>query len=68
MIAKVENLVLDHLHCIRGQLDRMENDIRNIKGHSGPQIHVTIATQSLLLDRLDARVNRIEKRRNLAEG
>ncbi len=34
-MAEVENLVLDHLRHIRGQLDRMENDIREIKGRLG---------------------------------
>jgi hypothetical protein len=32
------------------------------------QIHVTLAEQSLRLDRLDARVTRIEKRLELVEG
>jgi hypothetical protein len=34
-MAEVENLVLDHLRHIRGRLDRMENDIREIKGRLG---------------------------------
>jgi chromosome segregation ATPase len=73
-MAEVENLVLDHLRHIRGQLDRMENDIREIKGRLGrleadlAQIHVTLAEQSLRLDRLDARVTGIEKRFDLVEG
>jgi archaellum component FlaC len=73
-MTEVENLVLDHLRHIRGQLDRMENDIREIKGRLGrleadlAQIHVTLAEQSLRLDRLDERVTRIEKRFDLVEG
>jgi hypothetical protein len=35
MMAEVENLVLDHLRHMRGQLDRMENDIGEIKGRLG---------------------------------
>ena len=64
MMAEVENLVLDHLRHIRGQLDRMENDIGEIKGRLGrleaglAQVHVALAEQSLRLDRLDARVTR----------
>jgi hypothetical protein len=31
MMAEAEKLVLDHLRNMRGQLDRMENDIGEIK-------------------------------------
>jgi hypothetical protein len=59
-MAEVENLVLEHLRHMRGQLDRMESDIGEIKSRLGrleaglAQIHVTLAEQSLRLDRLDA--------------
>jgi hypothetical protein len=61
-MAEVENLVLDHLRHIRGQgrLGRLEADLA--------QIHVTLAEQSLRLDRLDAPVTGIEKRLDLVEG
>ena len=71
-MAEAENLILEHL--LRGQLDRMENDIGEIKSRLGrleaghAQIHVTLAEQSLRLDRLDARVAPIEKRLDLVEG
>jgi hypothetical protein len=51
MMAEVENLVLDHLPHMRGQLDRMENDIGEIKGRLGrleaglAQVHVALAEQ-----------------------
>ena len=73
-MAEVENLVLEHLRHMRGQLDRMENDIGEIKSRLGrleaglAQIHVALAEQSLRLDRLDARVAPIEKRFDLVEG
>jgi chromosome segregation ATPase len=74
MMAEVENLVLDHLRHMRGQLDRMENDIVEIKSRLGrleaglAQIHVALAEQSLRLDRLDARVTPIEKQLDLVDG
>jgi hypothetical protein len=72
-MAEAENLVLEHLRQMRGQLDRMEGDIAEIKSRLGrleaglAQIHVTLAEQSLR-DRLDPRVTRIEKRLDLVEG
>jgi len=64
-MAEVESLVLDHLRHIPGLLDRMENDIREIKGcrlgrieTDLAQIHVTLAEPSLRLDRLDARISK----------
>ena len=74
MMAEAENLVLDHLRPMWGRLDRLETDIGEIKSRLGrleaghAQIHVTLAEQSLRLDRLDARVTRIEKRLDLVEG
>jgi hypothetical protein len=35
MMAEVENLVLDHLGHLRGQLDRVESDIGEIKSRLG---------------------------------
>ncbi|MGH7841126.1 MAG: hypothetical protein ACREQT_06335, partial [Candidatus Binataceae bacterium] len=57
MTAEVENLILEHLRHMRGQLDRMESDIAEIKSRLGrletglAQIHVALAEQSLRLDR-----------------
>jgi hypothetical protein len=59
---------------MRAQLDRMESDIAEIGGglprleSHFAQIHVTLAEQSLRLDRLDAGVTRLEKRLDLVEG
>ncbi len=74
MMAEVENLVLDHLRHMRGQLDRMEHKLedviarlshveRAVADHS-----VQLAEINTKLDRLDARVTRIEKRLDLVEG
>jgi len=70
-MAEVENLVLDHLRHMRGQLDRMEHKLedviarpghveRSVAGHS-----VQLAEINTKLDRLDARV---ERRLDLVEG
>jgi hypothetical protein len=105
-MTEVENLALDDLRHICGQLDRIENDISAIngppnqfervqekrepisdtrqnkdleqdgdskRGHLALRgrsraNHVTLAEQSLRLDRLNARVTRIEKRLDLVEG
>ena len=73
-MAEIDNLVLEHLRHMRGQLDRMEHTLedviarpnhveRAVAGH--PVQHAEINSK---LDRLDARVTRIEKRLNLVEG
>ncbi|MGH6835200.1 MAG: hypothetical protein ACREC9_06550 [Methylocella sp.] len=74
MMAEVENLVLDHLRYMRGQLDGMERKLedviarlshveRAVAGHA-----VQLAEINTKLDRPDARVTRIEKRLDLVEG
>ncbi len=73
MMAKVENLVLEHLRHIRGQLDRMEHPLQEVAARSShfgravadrsPQITQVNAK----LGRLDARVTRIENRLDLVE-
>jgi len=74
MMAEVENLVLEHLRHMRGQLDRMEHQLHDViarLGHleRGVADHsVQLAEINVKLDRLDARVTRIEKRLDLVEG
>jgi archaellum component FlaC len=74
MMAEVENLLLDHLRQIRGQLDRMEHQLEDVIARLG-HLERTVADHSVQLaeinvklDRLDARVTRIEKRLDLIEG
>ncbi|HET6377165.1 MAG TPA: hypothetical protein VFG05_02480 [Methylocella sp.] len=73
-MAGIENSVLEHLRPLRGQLDRVGQDIGARKGRRGrleagrAQIRVTPAGQSLRPGRLDARVTRIEKRLDLVDG
>jgi archaellum component FlaC len=74
MMAEIENLVLDLLHHLRGQLDRMEHKLEDViarLGHverSVAEHSVQLAEINTKLDRLDARVTRIEKRLDLVEG
>ncbi|MCI0598972.1 MAG: hypothetical protein L0Y60_05555 [Beijerinckiaceae bacterium] len=74
MMAEVENLVLEHLRTMRGQLDRMENQLQDVisrLGHLERSVadhSVQLAEINAKLDHLDARVTRIVKRLDLVEG
>jgi archaellum component FlaC len=73
-MAEAENLILEHLRHMRGQLDRMETRIEDVimrLGHIERSVadhSVQLAEINTKLDRLDARVTRIEKRLDLVEG
>jgi archaellum component FlaC len=73
-MAEVENLVLEHLRHMRGQLDRMEHQLEDIIARFGhlkrtvADHSVQLAEINVKLDGLDARVTRIEKRLDLVEG
>ncbi|MCI0735834.1 MAG: hypothetical protein L0Y50_06110 [Beijerinckiaceae bacterium] len=73
-MAEVENLVLEHLRTMRGQLDRMENQLQDVisrLGHLERSVadhSVQLAEINAKLDHLDARVTRIVKRLDLVEG
>ncbi len=73
-MAEAENLILEHLHHMRGQLDRMEHRLEDVTlrlGHVERSVadhSVQLAEINTKLDRLDARATRIEKRLDLAEG
>jgi hypothetical protein len=58
-MTQVENLVLDHLRHIRGAVDSVREDICEIKGRLGI-LENQYAHMSNRIDRLDARVERIE--------
>lgn len=65
-MTEVENIVLEHLRHIRGVVDATREDIREIKGRLGI-IESQYAHMSNRIDRLDARVERIEQRLELSE-
>jgi len=73
-MAEAENLILEHVRHMRGQLDRMETRIEDVimrLGHIERSVadhSVQLAEINTKLDRLDARVTRIEKRLDFVEG
>ena len=65
-MTETENLVLEHLRHIRGAVDSVREDMREVKGRLGILAN-QYANLSNRLDRMDGRVERIEKRLELAE-
>ncbi len=65
-MTETESIVIEHLRHMRGALDGVRDDIREIKGRLGT-LESQYANISNRMDRLDGRVERIERRLNLAE-
>lgn len=65
-MTEIENIVLEHSRHIRGAVDSVREDIREIKGRLGI-FESQYAHMSNRIDRLDARVERIEQRQELTE-
>jgi hypothetical protein len=66
-MAETDSVVLEHLRHIRGAVDRLSDDMREVKGGLGI-LESQYASLSTRLDRLDGRVERIERRLDLAEA
>jgi predicted nuclease with TOPRIM domain len=66
-MTEVENLILDHLRHLRSAVDALREDMREVKTRLGI-LENQYASMSVRLDRLDARVERIERRLDLAEA
>ena len=66
-MAETDNVVLEHLRHIRGAVDGLRDDMREVKSRLGI-IENQYASLSNRLDRLDGRVERIERRLDLAEA
>lgn len=79
MDNKIENLMLEHLKKFQLTLDRIERDIGEIKtrlnhlenGQASLIIHIghlsaAIATQQISIDGTNDRINRIERRLEIA--
>ncbi len=62
-----DNLVLEHLRAIRGTMERIADDIAEIKGRLGV-LEQQYAIISNRMDRMDERVRRIEKWLDLVEA
>lgn len=65
-MAETENIVLAHLRHIRTAVDALREDMREMKGRMGI-LESQYANLSTRLDRLDAPVERIERRLELAD-
>lgn len=64
MVEEPENLTLVFLRRIDEKIDRLSDDVREIKNRVG-MIEAQYASLSNRLDRLDDRVGRIERRLDL---
>ena len=62
-----DNVVLEHLRHIGGAVDGLREDMREVKGRLGI-LESQYANLSNRLDRLDGRVERIERRHNLTDA
>ena len=73
MAGNADNIILEHLRHIRGDISMMKEDIQTLTLRmgaverilAGPQVGE--ATQSLEIDRLKVRVARIERRLDVSE-
>ena len=63
-MAEMDNIVLEHLRHIRGAIDDIRDDIREMLQGTG-NLENQYATMSNRLDRMDARIERIERRLDL---
>jgi len=62
-----DNLVLEHLRAIRGTVERLAEDMIEVKQRLGNLEH-QYASVSSRVDRVDERVQRIEKRLGLIDA
>jgi hypothetical protein len=66
-MTEAESIVLDHLRHIRGAVDGLRDDMREVKGCLGTP-ESQYANLSNRMDRLDSRSERIERRLELTEA
>jgi predicted nuclease with TOPRIM domain len=66
-MTEVENLILDHLRHMRSAIDGVREDMREVKTRLGI-LENQYASMSSRRDRLDARVERMERRLDLADA
>ena len=67
MFEDADSLVLRHLGRIDTKLDRLIDDIRDIK-HRMTTVEESVAGQSRRLDRVEDRLDRIERRLDLVNA
>ena len=62
-----EKLIPEHLRHIRGAVDGIRDDMREVKGRLGI-LESQYANLSNRMDRLDSRIDRIERRLELSDA
>ena len=73
MTDETTNLVLEHLRLIRGIVDETREDVKRlvlragVTEHTQATFHLSEANQNLEIDRISARLARIERRQELAD-
>lgn len=67
MNADTENLVLEHLRHIRGKVDRIADDVKDLKVRM-THLEEGQAVIHRRIDRVEDRLDRIEKRLELTEA
>lgn len=67
MTDELHNIIIDHLPAIRASLERVEHDVKDLKFRVG-QVEQTLAHHSSRFDRVDDRLEHIEKRLGLVDA
>ncbi len=67
MTAEPTNLVIEHLSYIRGAVDGLRDDMREIRTRLGI-LESQYASVSSRIDRIDDRLERVERRLDLKEA
>jgi archaellum component FlaC len=67
MTEEPHDLILEHLRAIRGTVERIEHDVKDLKFRVG-QIEQTLVHHSSRFDRMDERLDSIEKRLGLVDA
>jgi len=73
-MTETDNIVLEHLRHIRGAIDGLRDDMREVKQRLGilenqyANLEIQYASVSNRLDRMDSRIERIERRLDLTDA
>jgi chromosome segregation ATPase len=73
-MPETDNIILEHLRHIRGAIDGLREDMREVKQRLGilenqyANLEIQYASVSNRLDRIDGRIERIERRLDLTDA